>query len=715
MASKYKKSHKPIKLMTLDTETRGFFGEIFRVGIYDGEKYNVANTFSTLKSIITRLSKKYDLHIFIHNLDFDLGKMAGDVLREVDLDESIFINNNVAVYKTSLVETQIREELEIISQPITFHDSLKLIGNKSLASICEDFKLDVADAKISLKQHILNIGWARDEKNNPTSDPDKYHKQNSEGYYFMNVDPYEDMLNLYLKNDCVALHRIIMELLNISGLELDEFLKCPTTASLALKVYKQVFAEDYKQAVSTKIYRKKDEGEFLEKFIRDAYYGGRTEVFVPRLKNGFHYDVTSLYPYIMKTNEFPIGRPEHLNGEAAELMFKRWLRHGKGKGFIEVDIFIPDMMIPPLPRKDKEGSQYKKYNKLIFPVGNLHGVYTYEEIGLALEMGAEIKKVYQGVHFNKSAPIFKAFIEHFEVLKRDGEGSLRTFAKLMQNSLYGKFGMIRERETMLPLSHEQTCIDEGYPYIIRENELIKDGKFILAIVPSHAEYIQPHIAAYVTSLSRILLFRGLIKQHEKGDVNYCDTDSIACQAEMDAEDVHGNEYGKWKLEGLIEKGLFIQPKVYYERHSLKSSPIKKKEVTEKTSVMAQILFKYPSEYKTTQMVLKPKEERKAKGIPGKFNHILTEEWYETFFAKLATLQEKLEKGEEIKETDITFTVYGEDNPDKKLIKFGSGIKSNETNFNKEIRITKKLNLLNMQKRKMDYIRNTSTPHKVCDF
>lgn len=37
-----------------------------------------------------------------------------------------------------------------------------------------------------------------------------------------------------------------------------------------------------------------------------AYFGGVTEVFKPLIKNGFHYDVNSLYPFVMR-NLMPIG------------------------------------------------------------------------------------------------------------------------------------------------------------------------------------------------------------------------------------------------------------------------------------------------------------------------------------------------------------------------------------------------------------------------
>jgi hypothetical protein len=46
--------------------------------------------------------------------------------------------------------------------------------------------------------------------------------------------------------------------------------------------------------------------------LRDAFYGGRTEVFTLFQKDQdiSYFDVTSLYPYINKTGKIPIGHPE---------------------------------------------------------------------------------------------------------------------------------------------------------------------------------------------------------------------------------------------------------------------------------------------------------------------------------------------------------------------------------------------------------------------
>lgn len=48
-------------------------------------------------------------------------------------------------------------------------------------------------------------------------------------------------------------------------------------------------------------------GELLS-FLAEAYYGGRTEVFAPRVKNAYLYDIISAYPAAMKM-DMPVGEP----------------------------------------------------------------------------------------------------------------------------------------------------------------------------------------------------------------------------------------------------------------------------------------------------------------------------------------------------------------------------------------------------------------------
>jgi hypothetical protein len=683
-----KKESRPTKIMTLDTETRGLFGDIFRVGLYTGTRYHGANSFEELKGTLLDYSTKYDCHIFIHNLDFDLSKMAHELIPNADLKKSIFINNNVTVFSTSVTTAQHTEERDIISQPITFHDSNKLIQGR-LKQICKDFHIEEKKAKIELKDHIMELGWGHDKDGNPTNDPEKYDEFESEGYYFEHVDPWESELNQYLRNDCISLYEVVTMLKKLSGLPQREFLTCPTTPSLAMRMYKTNFPEDYAKAISTKYLGQ----ENIERFIRRAYYGGRTEVFTPLLLDGYHYDVNSLYPYVMKSFPIVYGRPLMTVGETAENQFYHWLNYHQGGGFLECDIEIPESLwIPPLPHRAK----YEKAleHKLIFPCGKLNGVWTFEELELALDMGAEIHHIYRCVFFDKTAYLFKNYIEYFEEIKINSEGAERKFAKDMSNTLYGKFGMKRIRKTLLPAKYKEKCEAKGYAYTEYYNPLFPD-EFIEAEIPSKAEYIQPHIAAYVTSLARIVLYKGLISQYMKGTVAYCDTDSVACGAEMDADQVHDKEYGKWKLESELIEGVFIQPKTYYEQHK---EFLKNKETNEF------ILDENGNKIH--------KETKKFKGIPKKHINNLSREKYMDILNHLKELQYKKENKIPISKEEAYYSIY---TGEKKRQKFASVLKAGETDFDLPLEINKGILLLNAQKRRMDYINNSSRPHVLNEW
>lgn len=86
----------------------------------------------------------------------------------------------------------------------------------------------------------------------------------------------------------------------------------------------------------------------------------------------------------------------------------------------------------------------------------------------------------------------------------------------MQNALYGKFAMQRERIMYADISERDKLEAEGHTV----SEIIYDMngirmEFLEYDGYAMAEYIQPHISAYITSIARILLFKGLKYAHEK--------------------------------------------------------------------------------------------------------------------------------------------------------------------------------------------------------
>ena len=51
----------------------------------------------------------------------------------------------------------------------------------------------------------------------------------------------------------------------------------------------------------------------------------------------------------------------------------------------------------------------------------------------------------------------------------------------------------------------------------------------------------------------------------KGHVYYCDTDSLVTSMRLPPTIVDDNIYGKWKLERIAEKGIYLLPKLYAEK------------------------------------------------------------------------------------------------------------------------------------------------------
>ena len=144
-----------------------------------------------------------------------------------------------------------------------------------------------------------------------------------------------------------------------------------------------------------------------------------------------------------------------------------------------------------------------------------------------------------------------------EDASKEKNESLRTFAKLLQNVGYGYTGMRRDDKTSL-LPYEE--ISNRNDYVFADKNL----GFIEVPTDIKAEYIQVQIASYVTSRARLVLLDALRKANEKGNVYYCDTDSVVTDTPLPNELVDDSKLGFWKLESTPLSGLFLKPKVYAE-------------------------------------------------------------------------------------------------------------------------------------------------------
>lgn len=518
-------------IITLDTETyNGLIGSIKRIAVYDGKEVTYGYSFLDIEPIILKYSKKYDVHVYIHNLEFDLRKMP-----------ELFKDNRIVWEKSLAIKGRLAT---VKTKDYTIHDSFKLLP-MSLAKLSHDF--DVEHGKLDLFEEVKR----------------KYGK-----YTYKNVVDFLDRCDkdnpLYLKYlgyDVMSLYEVLLKLMDVSGIPIRDFVKRVSTASISRYIYKNGFkGKLFKNDGETKT-----DYEFLttynwrydletEEFLRAAYCGGRTEVFKIKLdKLGRHYDINSQYPFAM-LGEFPIGKPTMLENPVTALKnFNIWKSNKKGLGFLHCAVYIPQQNIPPLP---------VKMGKLTFPCGHVYGVWSYEELLFSIEnCGVVIEEVYAACYFKRTYPVFKNFIETLysikEMATEEKNEALRTFAKLIMNTGYGYTGMRRDDKT----SFKNYKDIEKYDNIVFVS---KEKGYIEVPTEINSSYIQVQVAATVTARARINLLKALLYADKNGEVYYCDTDSIVTTTVFPAEMIHKTKLGKWDLEAEVKKALFLRPKVYAE-------------------------------------------------------------------------------------------------------------------------------------------------------
>jgi hypothetical protein len=182
----------------------------------------------------------------------------------------------------------------------------------------------------------------------------------------------------------------------------------------------------------------------------------------------------------------------------------------------------------------------------MFPTGKFTDWFCSPEIQKAAELGYKIE-IHYGYHFHR-AKIFTEYVDHFYAIKENSapDSVDYLFSKLMMNSLYGKFGQRREKESVVinPTSTIGLVPIDAYGKL---GIYKKAGE-------SNAAYILPAIASFVTSYARLCLFN-LMKDH---DPIYCDTDSIITKDVLPT----GKKLGELKREYRIQEAVFLRPKVY---------------------------------------------------------------------------------------------------------------------------------------------------------
>jgi len=351
-------------------------------------------------------------------------------------------------------------------------------------------------------------------------------------------------IEAYLKSDCIYLYEMVSEFIRLYGNTL-------TQAGAAMKQW---------QKVSNTIPEYTD-CEFYETFS-PYYYGGRVECFEAGIiKTDFAvYDINSAYAFAMKHKHPYSANYERVDGyvKGADFYKIRCISHGA------------------LPYRG-EGGEAGKFAGLSFPNDNQTREYTIT--GWELLAGKEtatIKsiKFIESIRFMKHVD-FGVYIDHFwkkrEIAKAAGDilGSL--MAKLMMNSLYGKFSSdpSRYHNYMIVPRTEAAVLGAGVPLRSSPSSPRWEfggelGSWLLAqrhIDEFQRRYYNVGTGASITGFVRAMLWRAI---HSSEGVMYVDTDSIACRTRGNGVKI-GNALGQWKHEGDFDRAGIAGKKLYIFR------------------------------------------------------------------------------------------------------------------------------------------------------
>lgn len=484
------------------------------------------------KSILDLLLPEYNgFHVYLHNFSkFDgvfILKNLAKAIHSKDIKFLIRDRNILNITISYNFDKLVKGKLIKARGHISFHDSMLIVPG-SLSKLAVNFgvttKGDFDFTKLS------NMTWST----------------------LLNIK--NELLN-YNKRDCKVLYEIILKF--AKGIH-DQYqiniTTYPTLSSIAFAIYRSNYI---KKNFNIPITNKKDYDRMSK-----SYRGGHVDVYIPYGENLYCYDVNSLYPSVMQKHYFPVGQAKYFNKPSAgEGLFKDL---NNIFGIVQVHVTCPkDMKLPILLHRYKDPATGTV--STICPVGKWTGWYFTEELKYAVTLGYQIE-IIRGYHFDKRAKIFSKYVSDLYKTRSNypKTHSLNIIAKLLLNSLYGRFGMSIYVMFYKLVTLTNLSINDSFEEIIDigdDHALIGLGEVKNYNYDGNMIKTSVGIASAITAYARIAIhkFKLLAGEH----LHYTDTDSIFTSKPLPKYLV-GDKLGQMKLEygGIIKKAVFLAPKLY---------------------------------------------------------------------------------------------------------------------------------------------------------
>lgn len=518
---------------TTSAEHKRIFGttRVWAVGLCEvGNPSNIV-ILTTMDDFLSWCEKqKTNDTIYFHNLRFDGNFIVQHILRAGYTHAVKPLEKKSRTFSTRISDKGLWYQIDIyfkkkgkVVNKVTIRDSLKLIP-LSVRDIAKSFHLPIKKGSIDYAAHDFLPEGA------PISSEEK-------DYLVGDIQIVEHALNFF--------HSQGMNKMTIGACALDEFQKL-----MKRKYFRMYFPPP-----------------FYDADVRLAYKGGWTYL-EPKFrgkklkKNMIVVDNNSLFPSVMAGCDgevVPYGTPVFFKGKYEhDDLYSLYIQK------IRCGFRLKPNKVPTIQIKHSmyyQGNQYLTDSDGDRPVLYLTSVdlelffEQYEVFDIEYLDGWKFKAV-------KAEAIFGEYIRKWTAIKiqakEEGNWGLYLIAKLMLNSLYGKFGSATVVQSKEPYLAE----DGSIKFRLSEEEE-KDGVYIA-------------MACFITAYARKKTISAAQKIKDdyaagksKIQFVYSDTDSLHCispdHSLPEGLEIHPTKLGAWDHEQTVVEAKFLRQKCYMEK------------------------------------------------------------------------------------------------------------------------------------------------------
>ena len=511
-----------MKRFTADFETSTWDLEetwVWAWSLCDIENPENVDVGNSIDEFFERIKKEENPYVYFHNLKFDGEFILYYLIKNgYEWVEGKEKRNNT--FSTLISDMGLFYSIEVYfevgkkTKKVTFIDSLKII-NQTVESMPKTFK--IPENKLSIDYNLPR------EKGHVLTD--------------------EEIA--YVKNDVVIVAKALKYLFDMGLTKM-------TAGSNALSEYKEIMVINrFRNLYKPLNYD-------IDKDIRKAYRGGFTYC-NPYYKNksvgsGEVLDVNSLYPSVMYKEILPFGEPFFFEGKYVEdKVYPLYIQR------LTCCFKIKDGKIPTIQIKHSRFID----NEYLTDSGIEPVALTLTSIDLKLFLEQydvwELNYI-SGWKFKGMRGLFTKYIDKWIKVKNDatisGNKGMRQVAKIMLNSLYGKFATSLDVQGKIPYLEDDVVKYRLGEKTTKAGVYLPMGAFITAYARDKTIRTSQAIKDYSIAKYGVDLYC------------YSDTDSIHTLLPIEELEqfceIDDVELGAWKHESHFDRAKFIRQKTYLE-------------------------------------------------------------------------------------------------------------------------------------------------------